>query len=434
MRRLLLSMLLSVFAAVSIAAQTTAFSYQGSLKDGANPANGNYDFEFKLFDLVSTGTQQGSTVQRLNVAVANGVFAVSLDFGAGTLPGADRFLEIAVRTAGGSAFTQLTPRQKVNSSPYSVKSLNAANADNATSAANAANATTAATATNALQLGGVAAANYLQTNGNGSGLTNLNAGNISTGTLAIANGGTGAANAANARANLGLGPLSTVSPTGTPGPATFLRGDNTWASSATEIVASINTQFSQDDRANWTHIEMLPDDGCNTGIPLGFTFTGWGLNVTAVGVNNNGFLIFGNTCPTTGSWNNSALPNPITSDPFVAFFWDDLNDFGTGEFIEYQTSGTTGGRVFNMLFRNRLLNGCVGDAVNIMLAIHEGSNLVRISYSNMSGCAEMRGSSATFGMQGPGGAAARVFNAGANSPILDNDANRNMISFIPPKQ
>jgi len=26
-------------------AQTTEFAFQGSLKDGANPANGNYDFE-----------------------------------------------------------------------------------------------------------------------------------------------------------------------------------------------------------------------------------------------------------------------------------------------------------------------------------------------------------------------------------------------------
>lgn len=49
-----------------------------------------------------------------------------------------------------------------------------------------ANATNATTATNATQLGGVAASQYLQTNGNGSGLTNLNASNITTGTLANA--------------------------------------------------------------------------------------------------------------------------------------------------------------------------------------------------------------------------------------------------------
>ena len=46
--------------------------------------------------------------------------------------------------------------------------------------------------------------------GNGSELTNLNAGNISTGTLAVGRGGTGATSASNARNNLGLGTNDSV--------------------------------------------------------------------------------------------------------------------------------------------------------------------------------------------------------------------------------
>jgi len=114
---------------VGIQAQTTEFTYQGSLKDGASPANGNYDLEFRLFNLASGGSQQGTTVQRLNVAVADGIFTVTVDFGVATLPGADRFLNIAVRTAGGGAFTTLTPRQPLASTPYAIRSLNAASAD-----------------------------------------------------------------------------------------------------------------------------------------------------------------------------------------------------------------------------------------------------------------------------------------------------------------
>lgn len=138
-------------------AQTTVFSYQGNLNVTGTPANGNHDFEFALFDAVSGGSQVSSTLTRSKVTVTNGVFSVSLDFES-QFPGTNRFLEIRVRQSGGGGFTTLVPRQQVNSSPYSIKSLNA---DTAANAVSAANATNAATATNALQLGGVAAGQYL---------------------------------------------------------------------------------------------------------------------------------------------------------------------------------------------------------------------------------------------------------------------------------
>ncbi|CAN5522636.1 hypothetical protein BH10ACI3_BH10ACI3_29250 [soil metagenome] len=156
--RLLFSTAMFVVLAIGVvSAQTTAFNYHGSLKDGANEANGNYDFEFALFDAVSGGAQLGSTLTRSTVVVANGIFSVSLDFGS-QFPGGNRFLEIRLRPTGNpSGFQQLLPRQQVNSSPYSVKSLNSDNATTAT------NATNAATATNALNLGGVAANQYVVT-------------------------------------------------------------------------------------------------------------------------------------------------------------------------------------------------------------------------------------------------------------------------------
>ncbi len=152
-RTTIFTLLLTAFFAFSgsaIYAQTTEFSYQGSLKDGANPANGNYDFEFLLFDNLAAGSQIGLALARNNVAVTDGTFSVKLDFG-NQFPGAGRFLEIRVRQTGGGEFTLLAPRQMVNSAPYSVKSINAENATNA------------ATATNSLQLGGVAANQYVLT-------------------------------------------------------------------------------------------------------------------------------------------------------------------------------------------------------------------------------------------------------------------------------
>jgi hypothetical protein len=199
-----------------------------------------------------------------------------------------------------------------------------------------------------------------------------------------------------------------------------------------DIVASLDMQFSQDDRAGWTHIEALGDDTCTANIPLGFTFTGWGRANTTISVSSNGVLFLGPNC--SPNFSNGTLPSTFSVDPALAFFWDDLYDYGPGEFLEYATFGTAGGRVFNLYFHNRLLSSaCGADAVNLMIAIHEGSNLIRVSYSGMSGCANMRGSSATFGLQGPGGAAARAFTAGVDAPILDDNAPRQTMSYLPPR-
>lgn len=111
------------FLCLPAIAQTTAFSYQGHMKDGGNPASGNYDFEFALFDAAVGGGQWGPTVSRNSLAVGNGIFSVSLDFG-NQFPGASRFLEIRVRAAGGGGYTLLGPRQAIQSVPYAVKSSN----------------------------------------------------------------------------------------------------------------------------------------------------------------------------------------------------------------------------------------------------------------------------------------------------------------------
>ncbi len=122
--------LLVLWCAAVALAQTTQFTYQGSLNDGSSPANGAYDLQFRLFDALSGGAQIGATLTLANVAVSNGIFKVTLDFGAGAFPGANRFLEIAVRPGASSgAYTTLSPRQPVSSTPYSIKSLNAATAD-----------------------------------------------------------------------------------------------------------------------------------------------------------------------------------------------------------------------------------------------------------------------------------------------------------------
>src|SRR5258706_8014540 len=161
----ILSLLAVLMFSTTSFAQTTAFNYQGKLNDGGIPANGSFQMQFKLFDSLGGAGQIGSTIPDVPVTVNQGVFSVKLDFGSNALSGANRWLEIAVRHNSGESYTTLSPREQIASSPYSVRTLSAASADNA------------------LSLGGLAASQYLQMSGNGSGLTNLNAGSITTGTL-----------------------------------------------------------------------------------------------------------------------------------------------------------------------------------------------------------------------------------------------------------
>jgi hypothetical protein len=101
----------------------TSFTYQGQLTDAGSPASGTYDFQFVLRDAASGGAQVGPTLTRDDVVVANGLFTVSLDFGA-AFTGSSRWLELSVRPgASGGAYTPLAPRQELTPSPNAAFSL-----------------------------------------------------------------------------------------------------------------------------------------------------------------------------------------------------------------------------------------------------------------------------------------------------------------------
>jgi hypothetical protein len=116
---LFLALLLGLCAQLAALAQGTAFTYQGLLSAGASPANGNYDLRFALFDAPTVGNQIGSLVTNSSVNVSNGLFTVTTDFAA-NFPGANRWLEISVRTNGGVSFTTLAPRQQLTPAPYAI--------------------------------------------------------------------------------------------------------------------------------------------------------------------------------------------------------------------------------------------------------------------------------------------------------------------------
>lgn len=99
----------------------TEFTYQGQLKLSNAPADGLYDFRFRLFDSLSGGTQVGTTVFADGWPVDDGLLTVSLDFGQAVFTGSPRWLQIDVRPSEGSgAYTELAPRQALTAVPYAM--------------------------------------------------------------------------------------------------------------------------------------------------------------------------------------------------------------------------------------------------------------------------------------------------------------------------
>ncbi|HEY1662993.1 MAG TPA: VCBS repeat-containing protein [Verrucomicrobiae bacterium] len=173
-RAVLLAFFLTLPSIFSTArAQGTAFTYQGLLDASNGPANGSYDVQFTLYPTSTGGASIAGPSTNSATAVTNGLFLATIDFGSNVWNGQTNWLDIAVRTNGSGTFTELTPRQIVTPTPYSIFAANAATA-----------ATVAATNITGTLLPGTLPAAVLTNNeggvslngsyaGNGGGLTNL---------------------------------------------------------------------------------------------------------------------------------------------------------------------------------------------------------------------------------------------------------------------
>ena len=115
------ALLVGMADATSAAHLGSSFTYQGSVRDAGVPAQGSYDFEFRLFDAAAVGAQVGPLLARDDVPLSGGIFSVELDYGASPFTGDARWLEIAIRPgASGGAYTTLNPRQRVAPAPYAL--------------------------------------------------------------------------------------------------------------------------------------------------------------------------------------------------------------------------------------------------------------------------------------------------------------------------
>jgi hypothetical protein len=167
----------------ALAQGTTAFTYQGQLRDGGTNANGAYTMIFKLYDAVTSGNQIGSAITN-SPTLGNGLFTVNLNFGAGAFNGSARWLDITI--SNGGVTQTLSPRVQVLPAPYALYAAVAATVTNgaimnAQLAGNAVNKTNIASGQVVKSLNGLTDYVILSAGTNVSLLTNGNTLKISAG-------------------------------------------------------------------------------------------------------------------------------------------------------------------------------------------------------------------------------------------------------------
>ena len=144
-----------------------------------------YDRVFALYNNSQAGSQVGLAETNYNVAVTNGLFTTTLDFGSLPFNGQLLWLDLSVRTNVATIYTGLTPRQQLTPVPYAIYAENvsasaisgtiqpaslAGTYGNAITMNNAGNSFSGngvgLTGVNATALNGLNAANFWQLGGN----------------------------------------------------------------------------------------------------------------------------------------------------------------------------------------------------------------------------------------------------------------------------
>jgi hypothetical protein len=119
MKTKLLLVLVTLLSGARIYAQGSAFTYQGRLNDGTNLANGTYEIRFAVQGDATAQVPIGQPRTNSSVTVSNGLFTTVVDFGA-IWDGSPMWLEIGVRPAGTTTFSNVLPRQLVTATPKAV--------------------------------------------------------------------------------------------------------------------------------------------------------------------------------------------------------------------------------------------------------------------------------------------------------------------------
>lgn len=142
------------------------------------------------------------------------------------------------------------------------------------------------------------------------------------------------------------------------------------------------------------------DDGTQTLLPIGFTFTYNGTPYTTVDACANGWISFG--AAGANAWTNTNLFTLTTPNNTLAPWWDDLN-VGTGSVL-YQTQGTAPNQTFTVQWTDVLSYNGSTRTIHFQVILYETTNIIEFRYGTPVGATSSNSESASIGIEGAGGA------------------------------
>ena len=103
----------------------TAITYQGQLRHDGVPVDDTVDLRFSLWDAATGGAQVSSPVTVNGCTVVDGVFTAEIEFDEQAFGGDACWVQVAVQGSSDSQFATLSPRQRVNPTPYALHAATA---------------------------------------------------------------------------------------------------------------------------------------------------------------------------------------------------------------------------------------------------------------------------------------------------------------------
>ncbi len=118
-------------------------------------------------------------------------------------------------------------------------------------------------------------------------------------------------------------------------------------------------------------------DDCGYVVPLGFTFSFFGQDITEIGVASNGYL--STQAGNLGSSGNGPIPGSGAPNNMIAPLWYDWDPSSVGN-VYYQTLGTAPNRRFVALWKEVAFYGTTTPTCTFEAILYEGTNTIEFRY------------------------------------------------------